>query len=83
MPSTQFTCFIGTRVQIMTQKARHARGARGGGGGGGRGGAGAGAGAQFTCFTGTEVQILTPEEQQDEIEQHVENVLNVVRSNRM
>jgi hypothetical protein len=46
---THFTCFTGTKVQILTQKAparvphphRH------------------GAAAGRTCFTGTEVQILT------------------------
>ena len=48
---TQFSCFTGTKVQVLTQKARpveprelaHA----------------ACTGTQFTCFTGTKVQILT------------------------
>ncbi len=55
----QFTCFTGTKVQILTQKAVVALAA----------GAGIGVarslddylhiGTQFTCFTGTKVQILT------------------------
>jgi hypothetical protein len=40
----QFTCFTGTKVQILTQKLAEEAPTLG---------------AQFTCFTGTKVQILT------------------------
>ena len=57
-PGTQFTCFTGTKVQILTHKALLARG---------RSQAPLAAapplpqtpGTRFTCFTGTKVQILT------------------------
>jgi hypothetical protein len=42
---TQFTCFTGTKEQILTLVEKRA--------------AAAGRGPQFTCFTGTNVQILT------------------------
>jgi hypothetical protein len=43
---TQFTCFTGNKVQILTQKAASSahQGVQG---------------TQFTCFTGNKVQILT------------------------
>ena len=47
LPGTQFTCFTGTKVQILTRY----RATRHSGGGG----------TQFTCVTGTKVQIVTAE----------------------
>jgi hypothetical protein len=50
---TQFSCFTGTKVQILTLRGGlRTRGSV-------AAEAGAGAGAQFTCLTGTIVQILT------------------------
>jgi hypothetical protein len=43
---TQFTCFTGAKVQILTQKALRRE-------------IDLLCGTQFTCFTGTQVQILT------------------------
>ena len=48
---TQSTCFIGTKVQILTPE--ELRGPRSSWGQ---------RGTQFNCFTSTKVQILTPEE---------------------
>jgi hypothetical protein len=53
---SQFTCFTGTKVQILTQLPHTCRRCR----------ASSwrlppATGTQFTCFTGTKVQILTPE----------------------
>jgi hypothetical protein len=42
---TQFTCFTGAKVQILTLVEKRA--------------GATGRGPQFTCFTGTKVQILT------------------------
>ncbi len=52
-----FTCFTGTKVQILTQKA-----AVGKWGPGAKKALAVPPGPQFTCFTGTKVPILTPEE---------------------
>ncbi len=57
-PGTQFTCFTGTKAQILTHKALLARG---------RPRAPSASapplpktpGTRFTCFTGTKLQILT------------------------